>query len=267
MGKYGSENWERFQREGVQPEDIKAMKVEDVRDAFADTKADFEHLIEKLSAGIKDGRWTAILGDDVSGRLPANVLGEVASRYAQEHGQKPPARLFFAGGGLLDISPDAKSREGKDWQTLAEERQEKLEQYIKDQSQRLGNRVLIVNEHIMSGRTTKRICEALEKQGIEYDVAALWAGDEMPKLGEHSYVGKEYAGASGPFGSEVWNVLYKLGVPSNEATGVKKDGIEPITKRNDSANRDLVQVAREEVSKLADELYSKYFSTDTSPER
>ncbi len=263
MAKYGIENWERFQRSGVTPEDIKAMKVETVREAFADTKADFKHLVEQLAKGIKEGRWTAMLGDDVSGRHVANVIGRLATRYASEYGQKAPERIFFAGGGLYDAFPDEESQKGRTGKELMEEKQRNLKKYIQEQAQRLGDHVLLVTEHIMGGRTVHQIGQILEQQGIKYDVATLWTGGELEDLKSPEnnwYTGKEKAGASGPFGSEVSNVLYKLGVPLNEAAGIKKHDTDAVAKRDDSADRELVSVAREETTRLTDELYAEYFS-------
>lgn len=268
MTNYAVENWERFQKTGVEPDDIKVMKKEAVVNAFKETKKDFEHLVEQIADGIKNKHWTAILGDDVSGRLPALVIGGLASRYALEHDKKPPKQIFFAGGGVTydGISDD------RDGQEVVQEQQQKLEEYIHQQAGNLGERVLIVTEHVMSGRTFLRIANALNKEGKAFDIATLWASKAVsdykrifayengPELFEDTkwYVGKENAGASGFFGTEISSLLYNLGNPINEASGIKKVGTEPIVKLNEDADRDLVILARQKVNELVDELYSKY---------
>lgn len=134
--------------------------------------------------------------------------------------------------------------------------------------------VLIVTEHIVRGDTMRRMGTALHEEGIDFDVASLWATKSAAELRAmfapkntattfnttEWYIGKENAGASSPFGSEVSHALYHLGTPLNEASGVKKSGPEPITQRDDQADRDLVKLAREKVQTLADELYAKHFN-------
>lgn len=262
MGKHGIENWGRFQRAGVEPKDIKAMKVEAITDAFEDTRKDFEHLVEQLADGIKAGRWSAILGDDVSGRFPALIVGNLAKRYAIEHGRKPPKQIFFAGGS---VPFEDQPKERKDRETQQKEQQQKLENYIHSQSENLGNRVLVVTEQVRSGKTLDRIMRALKKEGKMFDLSTLQARGEAADYkidanGARLFIGKEHAGASDPFGSEMSNRLYDLGIPLNEAAGIKKEGTSPIAKRNSIADAELMRHAREKATKLADELYTKYFS-------
>lgn len=275
MTEYGIENWGRFQKSGVEPEDIKAMKMETVENAFEDTKEDFEHLVKQISNGIREGRWTAILGDDVSGRLSALVIGKIITRYAKEHEMKVPECIFFAGGSVPyeDVSDEDLLNVEQSKKNIAEQ-QQKLEEYIYQQSNRLGNKVLIVTEHIVSGRTIQRIAKALHKKGINFDIASLWSTRQSSiykQIFEHEdsseifegaefYIGKENADASDPFGSEVSNVLYKLGVPLNEAAGIRKSSTEPVVELNKDADRDLVKLARQKVNELADELYSNSFN-------
>ncbi|PIT92203.1 MAG: hypothetical protein COU08_03640 [Candidatus Harrisonbacteria bacterium CG10_big_fil_rev_8_21_14_0_10_42_17] len=274
MTRYGIENWGRFQRSGVKSEDIEAMKMETVENAFEDTKEDFAHLIEQISEGIKEGRWTTILGDDVSGRLPALVIGKIIARYNREHGMNPPKRIFFAGGSInYEDVPDEGLPTPEQSKQNIQEQQQKLATFIHEQSKSLGDRVLIVTEHVVGGRTVRRIGKTLYREGVNFDVASLWSTKqtytlrttlkhEDPDIFDQTqfFIGKENAGASDPFGSEVSNVLYNLGVPLNETTGIKKDGIEPIAKLNKEANRDLVKLARQKVSEMTDEIYLKNFN-------
>jgi len=274
MIKYGVENWGRFQKSGVEPEDIKAMKMETIENAFEDTKQDFAHLVEQISEGIKEGRWTTILGDDVSGRLPALVIGKIIARYNREHGINPPKRIFFAGGSINyeDVPDEDLPSPEKNEQNI-QERQQKLETYIQDQSKNLGDRVLIVTEHVVGGRTVRRIGKILNREGINFDVASLWSTKRASTLKtileheEHNifdqtqfFIGQENAGASDPFGSHISGFLYDLGVPLNEATGIKKDGTGPVAKLNKEADRDLVKLARQKVREMADEIYLKSFN-------
>lgn len=276
MTRYGTENWQDFQKFGVKPEDIKAMKLETVENAFEDTKEDFARLIEQLAEGIKDGRWTTILGDDVSGRLPALVIGKIITHYNKEHSLKLPNRIFFAGGSInyddLSIEDLPTSEQAK---KNTQEQQQKLEEYIHEQLKNLNGRVLIVTEHIIGGKTLRRIGKALYKEGIDFDVASLWSSKqasayksilerEDPGLFEQSqfFIGKENAGASDPFGSKVSGLLYDLGVPLNEAAGIKKDKTEPVVKLNKDADRDLVKLARQKVNDITDELYSENFNKE-----
>ena len=265
MAQYGKENWERFQRSGVEQEDIKIMKKETVEDAFEDTREDFGHLVEKLADGIKEKRWTAILGDDVSGRLPALIIGKLTARYAQEHQMQAPKCLFFAGGGV-PFEDILQSKEGRD---IFKEKQQKLEEYIHEQSKNLGARVLIVTEHIVGGRTLRSISKALHAEGISFDVGSLWSTkqasvyrsmleDEEDDFETRFYIGQENAGASSPFGSEVSGLLYSLGVPLNEATGIKKAGTEPVGKLYKEADRDLIKLARRIVDEFVADLYLKH---------
>ena len=276
MSNYGIENFPRFQRLGVTEEDIKILKAEKVREAFIEVKDDMSQLTWQLAPGIKDGRWSAILGDDVSGRLVANIVGEVASRYAQEHEQPAPKRYFFAGGTIPYDDPQIMSWSRDAESEKVRERQALLQQYIDKISNNLGKHVLIVTEQIRNGSTINRIGAALKAKGIDFDVASMWIRDTIEEQKRQfnsrnpdtfkdamMYGGRENAGASDPFSSEVSAVFYNLGRVLSDATGVKKTAINPASKINNEADRDLVILAREESSKLADELYQEVFRTKT----
>ncbi len=265
MPKYCIENNQGFKEPGVQPKDLKAMKIEHIESAFEDTEKDFDNLLEQLAAGIKEGRWNSILGDDVSARLPALVVGKIATRYAKEHEMKIPKQIFFSGG-----SADYDDKELDDVENISEKRQENLKDYIENQAKNLGERTLIITEHIVKGQTVKRIAEALSEAGINFDVATLWTvRDEQDCLlnfkdskqfkNTKFFIGKENAGCSGPFGSQAGGLDYDLGVPLNEAAGIKKSGLKPVVKLNKEADRDLVVLARQKATELADKLYEKHF--------
>ena len=72
--------------------DLKALA-----EIFEESRPAFDGLIDRLKEPLREGRWESVLGDDVSGRLPALVIGDLMARVARERGRDAPSRFFIPG--------------------------------------------------------------------------------------------------------------------------------------------------------------------------
>ena len=225
-----------------------SLKMKELEGVFETTRPAFEDLVRQMREPIKKHRWGALLGEDRSGRLPALVLGFLLERAAQEEGVKSPKRFFLSGG------------------YRGPERGNQLQEYLRTIRPDLGDRILLVTEHVSSGKTVLELGALFRKEGLEFDVAAL-SGSLEHNASQGSP--QEKAILKGVRRYEVSDEVEKVNpgdafynkLSAKEATGVEKHMYpwEPIASRNYWADPELVEAARKKAHDLADELYEKYF--------
>jgi hypothetical protein len=214
------------------------------------------NLVQELAPGIKSGRWDSLIGDDASGRLPALVIGKIMDRYAREHGTPQPERVFVAAGKIRPgEEPDGFTNQAANRQKFVT-----LRRHIGDSRERLGERALVVTEHV-KGNGITMLGKALHDNGVDFDLAVVdtrYTADKMLEAWR-GYFPDEFAGTELYKGSEhIQHTVFKDGTALLRARGITRDPLSPIAVPDDS-NRDYVQAGRTEVSYLADELYSRHF--------
>lgn len=263
--------WERHE---ISKEEAEELEREMAEWSLEDAKFGLESLAHKLREPILEGRYTSILGDDTSGRIPALFVGHLMKRVAQEQGRAIPGRYFIAGG--MDIS----------------DRRDALQHYIHEIRPRLGDRTLVVTEQFYTLASTVELAEILKQEGITFDVAAmesipdeedlntfakgemhpedeqflfktmhkmlqqrneknvLWTRERIADAirGVHFYTGVDYTGA---------REFYK-----SPASGVEKDESKAVARRSRDFDAEAVREARRQFREFAEEVYEKEFSPE-----
>lgn len=219
-------------------------RKERLREVFEEALPMFEEIVAQMREPLREGRWSALLGDDVSGRLPSLVLGGLMRRIAEAHGREAPGQFFFAGGSVAFPSSSL-SREAN------------LMKYIKEISPKLGDRVLVVTEYIYQGRTLRMIADALKEAGVSFDVASLASYEEEPEellLGTDAtfFIGRRKTHVT-PFFDERRIASVASGVGKKEGKG------RATSERLMPFDAQLVREARALADEYSRRLYEKYF--------
>lgn len=242
-------------------DDATAMQAaEEVKGGFEAAEHAMGNLVAQLAPGIEEERWSAVLGDDRKGRLPALVIGDMMNRWATEHGESKPGRLFIAGGRLGNEA----AASGITLEAATQQKAANLHEYAAHIKPQLGERTLVVTEHVRTDGIIP-VVEALRDNGIPFDLAIVEARgtaeehkagwqERYPGLfdGAEVYVGQD-AVHYPVFGEE--DIINGLG----RAAGVKRAGLEPVA-TVDETHRAHVAAAREEAAHMADTFYNKYLS-------
>lgn len=121
-------------------------------------------LCDRLKPLLEDGRYSLIVGEDVSGRLPALIVkgfsDEVASRSGQE---KLP--IVFVTNKRSPFTPLA--------HTIAQTEIEERVLPVLSKVEGKSNRVLIVTDFIGGGETINRLINDFNQRNIPTDIAVL----------------------------------------------------------------------------------------------
>lgn len=264
------------------PEQVETDAITDLEGTLDDAKPYFYHLIEELSEPLRNGEYSSIFGDDVTGRIPALIIGEVANRLADDHTRPHPARFFYAGGspGNSTISQTIKlaveletgdpqySSEGVrhielvDREKEEEIRDQHLTEYLSRIQPQIGDRTLLVNDHIVWGRTIDRMARILHGKGVAFDIATLGSDGDLQTFIDARAGLPEFQGVkwfSGGDQSE-WGVLDNRDYSPKEnklrqQIGVEKDWLQPISKRAPNFDGATVSAARAYLADYSKELY------------
>ena len=252
-------------------------------EAVMDTaRPHFQQLINQLKEPLQKGEYDSIIGDDVTGRIPALVVGEVANRLADDHTRPHPARFFYAGGspGNSTISQAVKlaieletgdpqySSEGVRHIELVDRKKEEeirdqhLTEYLSRIQPQIGDRTLLVNDHIVWGRTIDRMARILHGKGVAFDIATLGSDGDLQTFIDARAGLPEFQGVkwfSGGDQSER-GILDNRDYSPNEnklrqQIGVEKDWMQPISKRAPNFDGATVSAARAYLADYSQELY------------
>ena len=119
-----------------------------------------EQLVMELASDIKAGRWDAILGDDVSSRIPTLILRQVIARSYTDSGRPTPKTYFIAMGQEFSITDED-----------IDERIGQIQSYLASGNK--PQRVLFVTDNIAQGGSIRTVLDGLDKIGIAADVASV----------------------------------------------------------------------------------------------
>ena len=139
-------------------------------------RTNFEELVADMAPDIDAGRWDLIIGDDVSGRIPALILADVIKRRYADKDIDPPNIRFIALG--QHVLPDS-YREYLIDQGEADDgvfnEPSPTEEQLRNVVEGMGGskRALFVTDNIGEGNSIRLIMGALEHHGIASDVASI----------------------------------------------------------------------------------------------
>ena len=257
--------------EGFQPDPSEAERpepspVERLREA----EPYFEHLVDEMAEGIKGGRWTDVLGDDVSGRVPALILHDIIGRYQTGH-NKVPAQLSFAAIGFPSKESEAAINNSGLPATakydMHRDATERKDANLKARLQSLygsgyTGRVLFVTEMMSTDQTVLRTSEILYELGVSHDVVSVAdekeRGQRVVSGGDTlSYGGLDAPGvAAGTFTRLPHEHLYAEDPAFRAAVGVEKSGTDIVSyaSRLDQLG---VNNLRAEIAAMSDRLYQR----------
>lgn len=126
-----------------------------------------QRILNQLAPELEEGAYKMIIGDDVSGRIPAIVVNEAITKIYKAYGHKAPMLRFVAGGKREHELPHMESTRTEDMRTRVMGMNEEL--------MRAGDapRALLVTEAVSTGEAMRMVTRALNNERIKTDVAAL----------------------------------------------------------------------------------------------
>ena len=258
--------WERFSKEAPSWQEAESkdkLELEQIRMFQRLIEPMMDSLVAQVKPDVESGRWGVVLGDDRGARLPALAMREILANAARDNNAKTPDTFFVAAGV---------SRQGAEYENNLKQRIAALKELI-------GNeRVLLVTDHIDSGKTIQRLSDLLQENEIQFDVVSLsrkiTKGDHPteedvvdvdPLLppGSKFFVGKDKSDDGMIFWirmQEYFMEDYK----KRDDVGLNVSGNSAIASRDTEADPAFLATARELNKEMADRLYEKHFKNGTN---
>ncbi len=116
-----------------------------------------------LRSEIERGDYSAIIGDDASGRIPALIMWEVVKEIYKKKGFKPPLMRFIAGSSNIRFTDEEIKKE--------KEMDNQMARIKEDTGQ--NKKFLIVTDTISSGASVGMLIGSLKRNGLHADVATV----------------------------------------------------------------------------------------------
>lgn len=120
----------------------------------------FVKLCEQLKPLIEEGRYSLIVGDDISGRLPTLAVREYANYVLQQAGKDTLPTVFLQNKSPYVVNVP----------TIEAQIEKRVLPFVSRDNDR---RVLYVTEYVEEGRNVYKIQNAFQKYGVKFDIAAL----------------------------------------------------------------------------------------------
>jgi len=136
----------------------------------------FENLIKQLAPVFKNNEYHIVVGDDISGRIPTLVIGELMKAINRENKLASPQVLFLPAGHGTPLR----------FRKINDSVQSAFNDYFKELSlvgkiDSSNDKVLIVTESIMDGISIENLVKLWGEKGFSCDVATLSSNID-PKL-------------------------------------------------------------------------------------
>ena len=208
----------------------------------------FENAVLMLKENISNNIYDAVVGDDVSGRLPTLVLYGVIKKICSKNKVDAPKLLFFKGNrGGWKVSEE-------DVELWKKNMQKELERYVQEKTLEKGSKILIVTEYNQTNNTILNFNEVFGKAGIGFDVLDLQRHINTPYFRE----GEIKVYDAGIVQDRIGSILF-WNSDDKELTGVKKKKDSDVfVQANKEADKKDVKKAREDVKKMIDYLFKYY---------
>jgi len=197
---------------------------------FENSRKSFENLIKQLSPAIRNHEYNLLVGDDVSGRIPALILGGVMKDIYKREKIESPQILFF-GGDKRPISDSSKL--SNYFRNLIDKKKINPENI----------KALLITDNIETGRTIDYFTEALSEVGLSCDIAAVSSDISTDEISRRWSGFQKRKACIGNFGEGIYFYGKK------DLGGVEKNTGEIFSKRL-LGDRDKTIKARRDVGKM-----------------
>ena len=216
-------------------------------EVIEELRGPLKKIAAELHENIDNHKYSVIIGDDVSGRIPALAIQNfIRAIYKAQEGSEQIKTLFLAGSKGLN-------------EKLQIRKQQSVVEYLAKSVEGMDSpRALLVTDVIHSGATIVHMGRAMEEAGIEYDIAAtaVLIPDSRIEEIEHELRTRIYYGSRRT--PQVHHVESLSGVtkrPSElHATSLKTD----VAESGKSYMQSLVNTAREDINLLSKELFEEH---------
>jgi anti-sigma28 factor (negative regulator of flagellin synthesis)/hypoxanthine phosphoribosyltransferase len=228
---------------------------EDAQEVAESIKRSLEKILKQLKEQILQGDYSLVLGDDCSGRIPAEIIFQTIKMIYEKKGYEEPKITFVTSTGY---DPD-----GGHSEAVAKH----LEKFGYKPEE--GKRALVVTESMSSGESVKVLTKALEELGFDWDVATLnnykhWDNDEDKGFWERfleKFRKKEESGSHRIIEGIPDSQRYVI--DRHDLAGVEKQYSdtedEPVvSQRTPEDDQDYVNAMREAIDELSGELAQKF---------
>jgi len=137
------------------------------KDAINELAFPVQRILNQIEPELEEGAYRLIIGDDVSGRIPAIVMNEAIAKIYKAYGHPTPLLRFVAGGRRP-------GEHGLDSRDRSDDMKERV-RGLNDELLRKGDapRALLVTEAIATGNAMHMVTSTLRDERIKTDIAAL----------------------------------------------------------------------------------------------
>lgn len=224
---------------GLEKEEV-AIKIESL-------EGPLQNIINYLRDDIEKHTYSSVLGEDISGRIPALILGKFINVIYQEKGESPLNVSFYAGGSSLKREILLVDDEEL---VMGTGKTQPWEDYLRKIKPRLGQgKALLVTDYMQSGASIKGMSELLKKAEINFDVVSMGV-----VKGFDGNVLKLPVSSKLIIGSKDIPKIYG----KRYLAGLTKEAGEPISRRQESSVGGYLKFTHEEINKLVEKLLQNY---------
>ena len=194
--------------------------------------------LARLVLELKDElpNYDTILSDEVSGRIPSLLLGNILEKVREREGKKEPNTYFISAGRHAD--PRIESY---------------VDKFIKKKKNKFG-KTLLVTEFIDTGNSIEKITNILTEQDVDFNIASVSISEKLREATKKTNLSKESIKKLrvGKEESYIGLEFY-----AKEFIGVEKtassNNAYPVA--NIFRNQEKVNKVRKDMETVADELY------------
>lgn len=128
--------------------------------SMSEVEVPFIKLCKQLKPLFEEGRYSLIVGDDISGRLPTLAVREYANYVSQQAGRDTLPTVFLQNKAPYVVNVP----------TIETQIEKRVLPFIS----RAGDRkALYVTEYVEEGRNVYKVQNVFQKYGVKFDIAAL----------------------------------------------------------------------------------------------
>jgi hypothetical protein len=158
---------EKLPQSKTRVESMEATLSQAEKSAISELAFPIQRILSQIEPELEEGAYRVVIGDDVSGRIPAIIVNEAISRIYKAYGHPAPMLRFVAGGRRTD-------EDGFERRDRSNDMRERT-RGLNDELLRNGDdpRALLVTEAIATGNAMHMATSALRDERIKTDIAAL----------------------------------------------------------------------------------------------